>query len=233
MVLVRTCGLAALALLSYGMFILAGIFLSRVATTGDVLLQSAFCRPINYTKAYEGTTYEINAFIDALDSWGDENVRLAYAYGQSCYPKIDLYGSAMQFSEAPASDCNYWVKPTLNWTTSYPGVCPFKPNICRASPASDIVQFDTGYLNTLDDVRLNAPPEDHVAFRRITTCAPVKTEGFTRGFTEYPSLGHVAIYDYGNNTAQPALTPQSRFSNYTFVYDYSSYLSKDRPYTMK
>ncbi|MGI4851478.1 MAG: hypothetical protein ACRYGR_06005 [Janthinobacterium lividum] len=226
----RPLAFAVLALIIYAIFVAAGIFLSTVASTGEVLLVPSNCGDFNWTKVAMASTEQSYLFDYALSAWSAEDLGQAHAYAQVCYNSVSYEGSLEQLRTAPASNCNYFVKPTLNWTTSYPTECPFvDASLCKSS--SDIVQFDTGYLDTRADLGKNSRDEDRLLFRRVTTCAPMSTDGYSsNGFVDDPNIGNVAIYNYGVNLVQPDLTAQSAFANATFYYPYTSYVASNMPY---
>lgn len=62
--------LALTAAITYVAFALAGLFLSRIATIGDVLVQDSDCGVFNYTEIMEANATASLAFVRADDVWG-------------------------------------------------------------------------------------------------------------------------------------------------------------------
>ena len=194
--LLRTFSLAVLALLVYATFAAAGVLLSLISSRGDVLLRSPGCSPLNLTTLYNAPHAAVLGAETALAAYSVNEIQQGASYAHSCYPLTAFNGSVLEGSDAPSANCDYFVKPNLNWTTSFPGKCPFTENIYKG-PTSDIVELDTGFLNTHDELGRNSIKSARVVFRRKTTCAPLITAGFTTGFVDDAVLGNVAFFNYG------------------------------------
>ena len=52
------------------------------------------------------------------------------------------------------------------------------------------------------DLGINAPEKDRVQFRRVTTCAPLVTEGYKNSVQVEGAEANYTRYFYGPNTAQ-------------------------------
>ena len=88
-------------------------------------------------------------------------------------------------------DCDTFVKTALNTSVVTNASCPFGGGICRSNASN--LMLDTGYLDSNNDLGLNAPPNDWFRLRMVIRCAPISTEGYTttsntsstRSFTRY------------------------------------------------
>lgn len=81
--------------------------------------------------------------------------------------------------------------------------CPFGGDICSINNA---VSLDTGYLNTQKDLGINAPDADSIDFRKTTTCAPLKSHGYSSNVVVGnnqndlpPAYQNYTGYFYGKN----------------------------------
>ncbi|GME57641.1 putative cytochrome p450 protein [Neofusicoccum parvum] len=74
--------------------------------------------------------------------------------------------------------------------------------MCRTKNGNII--FDTGYLDSHKDLGINTPPEDRVLFRRVSTCAPLVTDGYRRSHNYSDGEEYVQYY-YGQELLQSQL----------------------------
>jgi hypothetical protein len=143
-------------------FVAAGALSSRISTGvgNEVLIKSARC----------GFYYSSNT-----DPASDRYLSLAYPaetldqaanYAQKCY----LNGSL-------GLDCNLWVRSRLGGTVDLEASCPFDERICRTGTGN--IRMDTGYIDSHDDLGINAPAKERVLWRNVLHCAPLVTSGFT------------------------------------------------------
>ncbi|KAJ9495639.1 hypothetical protein H2202_008927 [Exophiala xenobiotica] len=78
-----------------------------------------------------------------------------------------------------SSLCRSFKKPNLNWETRT-GLCPFHSQMCHER--SRTLVFDTGYIDSHDDLGINANPKDRLRYRRNTTCAVLNGDGRINGW---------------------------------------------------
>ncbi|XXG93941.1 hypothetical protein Hte_000191 [Hypoxylon texense] len=195
--LVAFLALAALASLSG--FTVAGGFSSSISTAAgnEVLLNGNNCGIVApLVNLSEATVQDAEADIRRASV----QVNDALNYAQQCYGETNELGDA---------DCNRFVVGNLTTaTTNDRAGCPFQDSICRATGSN--LELDTGYLDSNDDLGLNAPEDQRFAMRYVMHCAPLKTEGYTSrevasnrtwvryhyGEVESGSLDNVTILDY-------------------------------------
>ncbi|KAF2084695.1 hypothetical protein K490DRAFT_10084, partial [Saccharata proteae CBS 121410] len=188
-----------LALLSIAISIgfgLAGIFSSRVSTAmgNEVLLTGKNCG--RYTAAEENSIEEL---LNIMLPYTVELLMESSSYATTCYN-----------DNATTQACPTYVDIHLPTTVETNVTCPFGGDICITNSAN--LRLDTGYINSHSDLGINAPPEDRFAYRQLTTCAPIKTEGYTvlQNSSDNAFGGPYIEYHYGAATA----------TNYTHVYPY-------------
>jgi hypothetical protein len=205
--MLRSLPMQAIAVFHFAVFTLAGLFSSRVtgASSNEVLLQSTNCGnwndasqadfgDVNYTDTDAVTA--IFRYQHHLGTLSDQGV----AYARSCYNASG--------GDKERVECTGYANPAINWTSTLNDPCPFAEGVCVASPIGAL-QLDTGMLDSHNDLGINAPKGKRLAYRRLTTCAPVRTEGFlmTVNGTEYYFYGPVSggdgdyTYSYSNDTA--------------------------------
>jgi hypothetical protein len=107
------------------------------------------------------------------------------------------------------AELRYIVRPNLNFSTNMNASCPFEYNLCAYNDQSAF-QMDTGHLDSHLDFGINAPPQNRIIFRRVSTCAPIHhrsslitvVNDLTQGVLIYVNAG-----------------PQSNLGlNYTFIH---------------
>ncbi|KAF2090371.1 hypothetical protein K490DRAFT_35524 [Saccharata proteae CBS 121410] len=161
----RILPLIGLTVFLVSAFAVAGIFSSQVSTSvgTEVLLTSPGCGYFDLSVDQNLTQLDAAylPYIVLLKS-------LSSSYAQECYTDSGKNDIAA---------CEVYVKQNIPFTTSFNASCPFSPEMC----ADDIpvIQIDSGHINSHEDLGINAAPKDRFTYRQITTCAPVKTDGFT------------------------------------------------------
>ncbi|PYH47165.1 uncharacterized protein BP01DRAFT_381006 [Aspergillus saccharolyticus JOP 1030-1] len=73
--------------------------------------------------------------------------------------------------------------------------CPYSTDLCAYNGHS-AMQMDTELLDTLEDFGINAPPQNRIKYRRVTTCAPVK-HGSGLGVDQNDSTWGQVVYIQG------------------------------------
>ena len=124
-------------------------------------------------------------------------------------------------------ECNVFKSLQLKWTsTKVP--CPFD-GLCLG-PANSSLNMDTGFIDSRDDLGINAQNDDRVKIRRNTTCIPITTEGYTTTGSSFAGgassdhpirtpFNYTAVF-YGptyNNLTSAGLTDPA-IQNSTYIY---------------
>lgn len=118
-------------------------------------------------------------------------------YAQQCYSSNSSSG---------IFDCTSFVRPTLPSTVDTRAPCPFTNGLCRSDDAN--IRLDTGYIDSNNDLGMNAPEDERVLFRAVLSCAPLSTAGFTTDITT--ETGDYTLYNYGNKTMGHNYTYKAR-----------------------
>jgi hypothetical protein len=151
-------------LLAFGVM---SIFSAHITTLGnDVLLaRSPSCGIWG-----EGANLTANHSIqDAAPAYGVDMkslVQSSQEYVQRCLTEQEIL-----------PECNKFKRLQLNWTSTTDAPCPFGNGICLG-PANSSLSFDTGLIDSRDDLGINGNDRNRVQYRKIATCSPLKTEGF-------------------------------------------------------
>jgi len=224
----RTWTLAIAPIVLAILFVAAGIASSQIASIENVLLEGGDCGLVNPDIASQLDTIQVRqsqAYQDGM------RMSLSNSYAQECYPN-PLVSQESRVNNSDISDltCQGYATVALNYTTSIAD-CPL--NQACATPA---LQLDTGYLDSHLDFGLNQPQENRVLFRKVMTCAPLKTAGYSdNAFNTVDGFGDVAVYSYGNNSYQPTrfgATQGIPSADATFVYSKNTYSSAQTAYYM-
>ena len=155
----RSLPLVLLAILNLSLFFAAGILVAEVTRTpgSDVLVRSSNCG--NWT---------LND-TDILLAFQGKNVNdtvSAATYARACYG-----------GPSNALECNQYPVQSLPYSRTENVTCPFVDGMClRKYPA---IAFDTGNISSHDHFGINAQIKDRITYRRMTTCAPLMSLGYT------------------------------------------------------
>ena len=194
----RTLPLIVIAFLHLAIFTTAGLFSSHVASSSDeVLVRSPYC---GYIQSPNNLQH--------LDAKGQEQLAdsliatrtaalWSFSYAQNCYQ-----------SNGTGSGCNAFAVPKIE-TTSVITSCPFAVGMCL-DDAAGALKISTDFINSDIHLGVNSRRKHSIDYRRITTCAPLRSEGFTK----FDSGGFLDFY-YGvslNNAGAP-------YANQTFTYN--------------
>ncbi|KAI0202402.1 hypothetical protein F4808DRAFT_421519 [Astrocystis sublimbata] len=167
--------LAALSLLAA--FTVAGGFSSRISTAiGDeVLIKSVNC---GYFNGWAITYFDMPLF-------SAERIDNAAKYAQQCYSNDSL----------SLLNCERFVNERLtnHRLVDIKASCPFKSNMCKDN--SNNMRLDTGYIDSHDNLGLNAPSDKRILWRHVLHCGPLVTRGFT---SQSKTLKNTTLYHYGN-----------------------------------
>jgi hypothetical protein len=164
----RTLPLIAIAFLQLAIFTAAGLFSSHVASSSDeVLVRSPYC---GYIQAPDNVQH--------LDSKGQEQLADFFIARRTAALWSSGYAQNCYQSNATASGCNDFAVPKIE-TTSALTSCPFAGGMCLDEGAGAL-QISTGFINSDIHLGVNSRRKHSIDYRRITTCAPLRSEGFTK-----------------------------------------------------
>lgn len=117
-------------------------------------------------------------------------------YGRQCY--VDT---------TQKDGCNLYTKSRLPLKSTRGVSCPFGKDICKIR--DDNLVVDTGRLDSLEHLGTNIAPEYRFQLRFVTTCAPIKTQGYTTDYND-DVYGAVKRYWYG------AVEDSQQFEDFTY-----------------
>ncbi|KAI1759146.1 hypothetical protein GGR53DRAFT_527966 [Hypoxylon sp. FL1150] len=181
----RVLPLFVCTLLLTVLFAFASGYSSRIAIGNEVLILGANCGAVSPPSD--------------INSTGALNVILPYQANL-------LTASAIQATHCYSDevgagvDCSTYVRRHLAISVDRNASCPFG-NLCRNEYGN--IFFDTGFHDSREDLGLNTPDDEVFLRRRVSHCAPLKTEGYSstislpnnRSYTKY-FYGSVAEQDY-------------------------------------
>lgn len=189
LIILSTCYLAA--------FTAAGGFSSNISSAiGDeVLINGENCGNFKTNDTVEGLSLD--------NEWVSEQSNSAANYVQQCYRTNQ--------SDTTTS-CNKFVRSSLRThTINTTAECPFQHQICRKPQSA--LRLDSGYIDSNDDLGLNAPENERFAVRYVLHCAPLKTTNYT-SHVEENGRGWDK-YHYGTKVLGPS-DNRTGLTNYIF-----------------
>ena len=197
--LLRSVPLALLALCNLVLFGLAGIFSSEVtkAAGNETLIVSPDCGFFFLNETDRDTAQS------AYNSRVLNGTITASGYARACY------GQSQNVLE-----CNQYVQQQLTWTTNQNASCPFSPELCVYGPTSGY-EMDTGPIDSHTMLGINAPEEDRVTYRKVSTCSVIHTRNYT---TEWNNTDPSDIA-YGDTYQRFWYGGLPGISNYTYAYN--------------
>lgn len=206
---IRAFPLLLTTLIQVFIFAVASIFSSEVLDVTDiVLVHSPYCGYQTYS-AGPGplrTTTDFGMLNAALVEH-QEAIQASSSYARRCY------------SANAGEDCDSFVIPQIHTGFELNVECPFEPSMCLAG-TQGAMAVDSGYIHTDTHLGINSGPEDSLAYRRVTTCSPLRTAGFSAWQSTKidGSLPQFLDFSYGNYLAGP----NGPVSAPTFTYDVKS-----------
>ena len=208
----RSASLTIMALLTMLFWLLAGIFSSDItkAAGNEVLLQPRTCGMWNSSRVDFGVVIDGSTYKSLNDTM------TAAGYARSCYE-----------NSRNKLECDQYVQPKIAWKVDENAPCPFSENICIRSEQRAAYKMDTGHINSHNGLGINSPELHRLDYRRVTTCSPITTKGYTTevNITDPDSL------NYGDTTEHVLYGAVAGFGNYTLAYDERiSHL--DQPYSL-
>ncbi|KAF3025106.1 hypothetical protein E8E14_014606 [Neopestalotiopsis sp. 37M] len=113
-----------------------------------------------------------------------ERLSNAANYAQQCYTT----------TSSGILGCARFVTDRLSWDEDNNAPCPFAEGMCRTNDSN--IRLDTGLINVNRVLGLNLPANEGIAFRRVFSCAPLVTDGFTS--VEQTMHGDIVSYHHGH-----------------------------------
>ena len=193
--------LAVLGLLHALGWAVAGVFSSQVVNTAgnEVLIRSPNC---GYYESTKNATFVDKTWFQAYRNLNA--TRDAATYSRLCYGVI----TNKQF-------CSQYTVPNIPWTRDVNSTCPFGSDFCRLNGTAAALTMDTAMLNSQSIFGFNTPPSDEVGYRKVTTCAPIRTpNGFSEFVNNTTSNGRP-----GNDTWLRVYLGPTSHTNWTGAYN--------------
>lgn len=202
------------------MFGAAGVLSSHLATLGNevLLAGSQSC----------GIWLE-TASIDDYTNFAESNS--FFVYTQDAIRSSNQYVQDCLTQQGTLPECDTFKRVQLNWTSNVDAQCPFASDLCLGS-LNNSLHFDTGLIDSREDLGINSNDKNRVQYRKTATCSPIDTQGYVFSYNSSQgnqSLTTYAAY-YGPNLFQPsswatngqiinATYVTSNFEPYVSVYD--------------
>ncbi|KAE8383096.1 hypothetical protein BDV26DRAFT_287882 [Aspergillus bertholletiae] len=205
--LLRILPLALIALLNVALFGVSGVFTSYVTKVpgNTTIILGPHCGGSEANAALDTGGVYLSKLL--------EDTKQAAAYAKQCY----------QGSSSLA--CGRYVRQSLPFTTQQNASCPFAKGLCRFNDQSAFA-MDTGLLDSHNDFGINAPPENRIKFRRLTTCSPIYGADFGTDRDE-AGLGPVVYINAGIIPQQVEIG-----NNWTFSYVARSAVDRIHGYSL-
>lgn len=170
----KALGLMLLGVVHLSLFSAAGLLSFRLTTIQDeVLARSPNCGPwsIGNASSAQPTKPSILTQVVDYEVHRTVNLELTKLYVRDC-----LNGSQ------PSTECSAFKSNSLNYATTRNTPCPFLGGMCLGS-VDNAATFDTGLIDSCQDLGINAEMKDRVELRKTMTCLPIKTQGFFQNGT--------------------------------------------------
>lgn len=179
----RPLSAAIVAILCIGAFTIAGGFSSQISTAvgSEVLLKATNCGFLGAVDAFENG----NRFFTGI-AHDSQRIDDAANYAQQCYSDI----------KTGNLNCGRLIKKTLPMNIDLQAPCPFDDSMCLSTSGN--IRLDTGYVNSHEDLGMNAPDDQRFRWRNVLQCAPLVTAGYTSETNT--ANGNDTLYHYGSMT---------------------------------
>ena len=167
----RMARFASVALFHLVLFLLAGIFSSQVIQTDrQTLVKPGSCGFMYQEPSADLTLSGFDEYVAVyLDI--QRNAQISLQQVQNCNGGINSADVQCDvFSHA------------VKWSTWYGAPCPFADSSMCISSDGLAMQLDTGLIDSQHELGINAPTKDRIQFRHVSTCSPLKQEGFVTGW---------------------------------------------------
>ncbi|KAF2002997.1 hypothetical protein P154DRAFT_573407 [Amniculicola lignicola CBS 123094] len=175
----RTMPIALLAAIVSALFIVAGIFSSRVTdTVNEVLLKGKLCGNMTGQEAGGNQSY-FGIYAPNVTTYRTKRATEYLTYALRCYGHAKTLRS---------DKCQTFAVSSLPYTKDASARCPFNQGSCVFE--TDNIALDTGYLDSYKHFGVNNGPRVSVRLRR--QCAPiVQKNNRLRNALQNPFLNYV------------------------------------------
>ncbi|TKA77902.1 hypothetical protein B0A55_03344 [Friedmanniomyces simplex] len=194
----RSLYLALFAGLHLAAFAVAGIFSAKITgTNSEILLRSDQCGTINFTSTISGDTESILTLLRQFQ-YLRVDAAVSANYIATCF---------LNTSSTPVN-CDSYVRSKPSWTLSEESSCPFADEMCYGAPGTSVpsisVHLDSGPIDSMLDLGINAPPRDRVTLKKLLTCAPLQTDGFSKVLNPHNDSSEMGSNYFGNSSYWPS-----------------------------
>ncbi|KAF2140948.1 uncharacterized protein K452DRAFT_351652 [Aplosporella prunicola CBS 121167] len=198
-------GLAAICIGGFGT---AGTFSSSISTAmgNEVLVRSPTCGLLQINSE----TTDMQSAATYLYPFGAELTNTYTNYARNCITDVSDLAS-----------CKAFIKRQLPTKIDRNASCPFQDGICKLDYGN--IVFDTGYLDSHFDFGINAPPNERILFRRISSCAPIKTDGYQKPYQDPETRENYTRYYYTTSSQN------EQGSDESFTYEYPQLSQRSIP----
>jgi hypothetical protein len=149
------------------LFTALGLLSSRLILLDDeVLIRSlSNCGSWDLSGTIAESSDPLQAILD-YNTHRSFNAELTQQYVRDCYT-----------GQQTSTECSSYKSVSLKYTSNTNTPCPVSEAMCLG-PVNGAVGFDTGLLDSCNDLGINAAMKDRVQFRKVMTCSPLITEGY-------------------------------------------------------
>lgn len=220
--LLRSLPWAVFALIYMAGFGLAGVFSSSVtkAAGNETLIVSSNCG----RSVLDGDVQSYDSAGSAYLEKSLNDLSSAIDYARTCY---------MTSSSRSQLRCQIYTSSQIPFHREHNVSCPFAQGTCLVSDMAAF-RMDTGHIDSHAVLGINTPPKDRVTYRRVTTCAPLRTKEFmsfhnvTGDNEPWGAAGDTLVmYNYG-----PQAQGNPSWRNLTYYYNKHSLVLND-DYTVR
>jgi hypothetical protein len=194
----RIAWLVITGVLHLVLFLVAGIVSSQLITAGnETLVKQSACGYLTNLPSSDVVTLEAFQEYVALNLDVERNAGLSLQQVQSCK------GTTLDTDV----ECDAFTR-AAHLMTLYNATCPFQDASMCITPDGLAVQVDTGMVDSQLDLGINAPAKDRIKYRHVTTCSPIKQEGFATDWINATSVNITGLepepgemlkfYNYGS-----------------------------------
>ena len=134
------------------------------------------------------------------------------AYARACYK-----GGY----EANKLQCSTYTTPAIDWTATTDAACPFDASMWLDDK---IYKLDTGFINSHTDLGIHSHHNARVNFRKVTTCAPIKQQGYVKTATSDGLDGLGAEGDIIRKYQYGGYSNMGFDANTTYFYNQHAYI---------
>jgi hypothetical protein len=200
----RSIPWALFAIIYAVVFALLSIFSSEVSKAAG---EQRLVRPGNcgYWTVQGTIQSDYNKAVNAYSSTALNDSTTAAAYARQCYAGT---GNNLE--------CSTFPKSALTYSIDVNASCPFASEMCLQGETAAF-SVDTGLLDSRDDLGINTPDFGRVQFRKVNTCAPLRTKGFMTVMNDTNFNSQILYYNFGSASYVIDIY------NYTFMYNTATF----------